>query len=224
MQNNKQGLQLLLSSSVLIITGVLMAQTAAYYSFAKVEKVPAARPLDQFPSQVGDWVKTQDGVVEQEVRDVLKADDLLNRFYTDKKSQVGANFFVAAFRTQRAGAAPHSPKNCLPGGGWMPVVDGRISIDVPGTAEPIVVNRYIVQQGDAKSMVLYWYQSRDRVVAGEIEAKLYTMADAIRYNRTDTALVRVVVALGSGDTTDREKAAINFVKTFFQPLKNYLPA
>jgi EpsI family protein len=224
MQSNKQGLQLLLSSSVLIITGVLMAQTAAYYSYAKDEKVPAVRPLDQFPNQVGTWVKTQDGVVEKEVRDVLKADDLLNRFYSDQDSRIGANLFVAAFRSQRAGAAPHSPKNCLPGSGWLPIIDGRLAIDIPGMSEPIVVNRYIVQQGDAKSMVLYWYQSRDRVVAGEIEAKLYTMADAIRYNRTDTALVRVVVSLGSGDTTKQETAAISFVKTFFKPLKNYLPA
>lgn len=224
MQNNKQSLQLLLSSTVLIITAVLAVQTIGYYSLTKNEKVPAARALDQFPSQVGDWIKVQDGVVETEVRDILKADDLLNRYYSDKQTHVGANLFVAAFRSQRAGAAPHSPKNCLPGAGWTQVVDGRIAVQIPGVAEPITVNRYIVQRGEQKSMVLYWYQSRDRVVAGEIEAKLYTMADAIRYNRTDTALVRVIVALGSGDTAAQENAAISFVKTVFLPLRGYLPA
>lgn len=224
MQNNKQSLQLLLSPVVLVITVVLACQTVAYYSLAKSERVPAARPLEQFPAEIGNWVKVQDGVVESEVRDVLKADDLLNRFYGDKTTNVGANLFVAAFRSQRAGAAPHSPKNCLPGAGWTQISDSRLAVEIPGLAQPITVNRYIIQHGEQKSMVLYWYQSRDRVVAGELEAKLYTMVDAIRYNRTDTALVRVIVSLGSDDSSIQENAAIDFVKAFFQPLKGYLPA
>jgi len=223
MQNNNP-LRLLFSSGVLLITGVLVAQTGAYHTMTKSEKVPAVRPLEQFPNQVGNWVKMQDGVVEQEVRDVLKADDLLNRTYRDRLTGIGANLFVAAFRSQRTGAVPHSPKNCLPGSGWIQIASDQMNIDIPGNAAPIEVNRYIVQHGDSKSMVLYWYQSRDRVVAGEIQAKLYTMADAIRYNRTDTALVRVVVALGVGDTNVQEKAAVDFVKAFFTPLKGYLPA
>ena len=72
------------------------------------------------------------------------------------------------------------------------------SIDVGG-ARPIVVNRYVVQHGEDRSLSLYWYQSRDRVVASEYTAKFWVMADAIRLNRTDTALVRVMIPIVNGD-------------------------
>ena len=117
---------------------------------------------------------------------------------------------------------PHSPKNCLPGAGWTQLSSDDSSIDV-GRPQPIVVNRYVVQHGDERSVVLYWYQSRERVVASEYTAKFWVMADAIRLNRTDTALVRVVVAMGSGDTDEATRTAVNFVQSFFGPLHQVLP-
>ena len=74
----------------------------------------------------------------------------------------------------------------------MPLSSGEIAIDV-GRAAPITVNRYMIAYGSQRQLVLYWYQSRDRAVASEYKAKFWVMADAIRLNRTDTALVRVVV-------------------------------
>ena len=145
---------------------------------------------------VGPWQLQEEGVIDQDTRDVLKADDLLNRVYADPSSNQAANLFIAAFRSQRNGKAPHSPKNCLPGNGWTPLNEREIRIDV-GAAAPIPVNEYVVQHGEARSVVLYWYQSRDRAVANEYKAKFWVIADAIRYNRTDTALIRV-------DRSDRQ--------------------
>src|SRR5206468_854674 len=154
---------------------------------------------------LGSWNLAQTGVIEQEVLDVLKADDILNREYCNAanpdctKTGIGlASFFVASFRTQRNGKAPHSPKNCLPGSGWVPLSSGEIAIDV-GRGAPINVNRYVVASGSNRQLVLYWYQSRDRAVANEYKAKFWVMADAIRLNRTDTALVRVVVPVLNRD-------------------------
>jgi EpsI family protein len=73
-------------------------------------------------------------------------------------------------------------------------------------------------------VVLYWYQSRNRVVASEYSAKIYTVADAVRFNRTDTALVRVVVAVNNGNTEGAVQTATSFVQAFFEPLKQYLPS
>jgi EpsI family protein len=212
------------STTILMIAGVLAAQMALYAYYTKAEKVPVTRPLEQFPSQLGSWTKTQDGVVEQEVQDILKADDLLNRFYGDTKSGQSANLFVASFRSQRTGAAPHSPKNCLPGSGWTPIVSDRVMVKLNERPEPIEVNRYIVQRGEAKSLVIYWYQSRERAVAGEVEAKLFTMWDAIKDNRTDTALVRVVMGLPNDESTaEAMRKAEDFIRAFYGPLRQYLP-
>ena len=225
MQEHKQNKSPLLNSTVLILSAVIAIQTLAYFTFTKSEKVAAGRPLVELPQKLGVWEKTQEGVVDAETQAVLKADDTLNRSYGNNSLGVGANLFVAAFRSQRTGAAPHSPKNCLPGSGWTPVVNDHIMVALPGRPEPIEVNRYIIQRGDTKSLVLYWYQSRDRAVASEYKAKLYTMLDAVKDNRTDTALVRVVIGLGSGDSNEKAQAAAeDFIRSFYAPLRQFLPS
>lgn len=225
MQEFKQNKTPFLNSTLLILSAVIGLQTLAYFSFTKSEKVAAGRPLVELPQTLGVWQKTQEGVVDAETQAVLRADDTLNRSYGNSSLGVGANLFVAAFRSQRTGAAPHSPKNCLPGAGWTPVVNDQIMVALPGRTEPIEVNRYIIQRGDTKSLVLYWYQSRDRTVAREYKAKLYTMLDAIKDNRTDTALVRVVIGLGGNDSNEKAQAAAeDFIRSFYAPLRQFLPS
>jgi EpsI family protein len=91
-------------------------------------------------------------------------------------------------------------------------------------AEPIQVHEYVVAKGESQSLVLYWYQTQKRVIASEYRAKFWTMADAIRYNRTDTALVRVVVPIGGQGEAAAEQTAVDFVHAFFNPLRQYLPS
>jgi EpsI family protein len=212
-------------TTILILTVVLAGQALAYHTFTKSEKVAAARPLIQMPDQLSSWGKIQEGFVDAETQAVLKADDTLNRQYANSSLGVSANLFVAAFRSQRHGAAPHSPKNCLPGSGWTPLVNDHIFVSLPNRPEPIEVNRYIIQRADSKSLVLYWYQSRDRVVASEYKAKLYTMVDAVKDNRTDTALVRVIISLNSTDSNEKAQAAAeDFIRSFYAPLRVFLPS
>lgn len=205
------------------MTLLLVAQAALLYSSIRPEAVPPAPPLAMMPKSLGSWNLAQEGVVEPEIQEVLKADDLLNRIYVDTGGHAGANLFIAAFRSQRDGKAPHSPKNCLPGSGWTPMNSSDLSIDV-GQGAPIVVNRYIVAHGDDRELVLYWYQSRDRVVANEYKAKFWVMADAIRLNRTDTALVRVVVPIVERDEDRATQSAVRFVQSFYGTLRQFLPS
>jgi len=170
---------------------------------------------------LGQWSFAEEGFVDKETMDVLQADDTMIRTYVKGNAQ--ANLFVAGFRSQRTGKAPHSPKNCLPGSGWTPLDDREISVDV-NRGQPIHVNRYIIAHGDYRSLVLYWYQSRDRAVAGEFKAKFWVMADALRYNRTDTALVRVIIPIIDRNETVAEQQATDFVKSFYSTLLEYLPA
>jgi EpsI family protein len=212
------------STPARVLTVVLLAQLAGLFAISRQEKVPLERPLSEFPSQLGAWQMVEEGTVEKEVMDILRADDVLTRTYFDAPRGRAANLFVAYFKSQRAGQAPHSPKNCLPGAGWTPSRSDVRTISIPGRAEPIQVNRYIVSRGDDKSVVLYWYQSRDRVIASEYRAKLYLVADAIRSNRTDTALVRVVVPVFRDDPTLATQTAEQFVQAFFATLRQYLPS
>ena len=223
-------LKFLNSPAARVVTLLLLVQAALLYSAIRPEVIPPSRPLENMPTTLGSWHLVQTGVIDQETLDVLKADDILNGVYCSsaspdcaKSGQGSAGLFVAAFRTQRTGKAPHSPRNCLPGAGWVKISSGEIPIDV-GSGSPISVNRYVVAFGSERDMVLYWYQSRDRVVADEYKAKFWVMADAIRLNRTDTALVRVTVPVANRDEAQAQATAIDFVKSFYSTLLNYLPA
>ncbi len=222
MQTNDQGF--LKSRQAKILSAILISQALLFYGMSRAEANPESRPLNDLSEQLGSWRMSKQGVIDDETREVLKADELLNRGYVNMALRVEANLFVAYFKTQRTGQTPHSPKNCLPGNGWTQTLSDTINVTVPGRAEPIEVNRYLVSKGENKSIVVYWYQSRDRVVASEYRARFYTAADAIRFNRTDTALVRVVVPVVDGDDKRATAAAIDFVKDFFVPLRQHFPA
>ena len=212
------------SKTVGILSLVLLAQAGVFYGFQRNENVPVRRPLSEFSLEGTDWRTVQDVQLDQETLDVLKADDILSRIYQNKIDGQAANLFVAYFETQRTGKAPHSPKNCLPGAGWVQEQSGTVELQVAGEPAPIRMNRYIVARGQNQSVVLYWYQARNRTIASEYAAKIFTVADAIRYNRSDTALVRVVVGVDGRGPDHAIQTALGFVKSFFEPLKQYLPA
>jgi EpsI family protein len=209
----------------IVLSLALIAQAVTLLGFSRSEVAPALRPLKSSPVFYGAWEMTVESDIEKEVLDVLRADDTLSRVYRRNDTGRVAGLFVAYFKTQRTGQAPHSPKNCLPGSGWVPTVSDTLTIDrVPGTAAPITVNRYIVSRGDEKSLVLYWYQTPTRVIASEYSAKFYLVVDSIRYHRSDTALVRVIVPVtGDGEAAANE-AAMEFVRSFFTPLREFLPS
>ncbi len=218
-------LDFLKSPRALVLTILLVAQAAFLYGFSRKEVTPPSPPLASMPAAMpGNWNLVQEGVVEPEVLQVLKADDVLNRSYASASSTLPVHLFIAAFRSQRTGQAPHSPKNCLPGAGWVPAVSDIINVKVPGREEPIEVNRFVVQKGDNASVVLYWYQSRDRAVASEFKAKYYVVRDALRDNRTDTALIRIVVPVEAKKIKEAQAVAEGFIQSSFGTIRSFLPS
>jgi EpsI family protein len=217
-------MRFLASKAAIGLTVVLLAQGTLYYATAsRSERVSPVAPLQFFPEAIGPWRMYQDAPIEREVQDVLKADDTLNRVYVDPSSGAKALLFIAYFKTQRASAAPHSPKNCLPGAGWEPVeTPGAIPIAVAGRPNPMVVNRYVVAKGDQRSVVIYWYQTHGRIIASEYSAKLWLIADAIHYRRSDTALIKVVVP-AAGDSESAVRTATEFVQAAYPVLAVQFP-
>jgi len=216
-------LSFLASRPVRIASLLLAVEVVLFYGMPTSEKVPLNRPLKDFPSVLNGWRMTQEIFIEEEVQEVLKADDTLDRFYSDSTGGRNVNLFVVFFKSQRAGVSPHSPKVCLPGAGWVPQESKIISIVVPGHLEPIRVNRYVVARENQKSLVFYWYQSHGRVVANEYAAKLYLMLDSIRRRRSDTSMIRVMVPIGEEGEATAEQTAAQFIRDSFHPLQQYLP-
>ena len=205
----------------IIVTFLLAVQAFGRFAIdRRTDNAPTALALKDFPNKIGGWETRKDYPMEDEVQKVLKATDYLVRDYAKDNSL--ANLYIAYFKSQQSGVAPHSPKNCLPGNGWVEESSDRINVEVPGFP-PVEANRYTVQKGDVRSVVLYWYQSRQRTIASEYKAKLFVVADAIRLNRTDTSLVRVITQVVGGNTERAYDDALQFTRDVYPVLMKQLP-
>jgi EpsI family protein len=206
----------------LLVPLLLATQAIAVPWIAGSERVPAAPDLLQFPSRFGDFRELYNQTIEPDVLAQLGADRTLNRTYTARVNDVPVSLFVAWFRTQRGGTSqPHSPKVCLPGAGWIPQETGEIELATAAGA--IRVNRYVVAKGGARAVVLYWYQTPRRVIAGEWAAKFWLAADALRDRRTDTALVRILAWEGAGSDDPSDRAVTAFAREAYPIIWRHLP-
>jgi EpsI family protein len=187
------------------------------------EEIPKGPPLKSFPQQLGAWTAT-DLTIDQETLDVLGPGDfLLRRYSSQADADPTVTLYIAYFPSQRAGDTIHSPKNCLPGAGWLPAESERIAFSVPSHV-PFPVNRYVITKGDSRLLVLYWYWAHDRGVASEYWAKYYLIKDSIRMNRSDGALVRIMTAMNPGETSEAAQQRIMPFSNLVVPLLNdYIP-
>jgi EpsI family protein len=208
-----------------IVTVIFLLQWFALLSFSREEITPQVPAMRLFPHELGSWRLARETVIESEALSILQPDDYIVREYHEGESGRLANLFVAYFGTQRTERMPHSPKNCLPGSGWVPSGYSTVAVHLPQTASPVTVNRYLVQKEDQRALVLYWYQTWSRGIANEYAARLYLALDSIRYNRTDTALVRIMLPLPDGvAATEYESTALDFMKSVYPRLALWFPA
>ncbi len=204
------------------LSAVLILQAIGFYALPSGRDVVLRQPLEALPAQMGDWTMVRETPMDPEVNKVLRADATLNRDYVSSSRQAAANLFVAFFESQRQGQTPHSPQHCMPGAGWAPESLGSVDFTLRGRTYRI--NRYVLAKGGEKNVVLYWYASNGRVIASEYAAKLYLVADAIRYNRTDAALIRTIVRVPeNGSVEAATEVGTNFIRAYFEPLQQCLP-
>lgn len=205
---------------------VMLGTTTVVLANARRSETTVTRTsFATFPMSIGAWRANVDPPLEDSILKVLGVDDYLSRIYYRPGAAVG--LFMGYYASQRQGDTIHSPLNCLPGAGWEPVSQGRLTIaNADGAGRDITVNRYIVKKGLDRQLVLYWYQSHGRVVASEYWSRAFLINDAIRLNRTDGSLVRVIAPIplnAEDDGAAAEKLAEEFVRVIFPLLPTYLP-
>jgi EpsI family protein len=202
---------------VLILGAGVLVNAWSYLGEARVER----KELKDFPQSIGAWQKTgNDQILDDETLKVLRASDYLLRDFRLADGRV-ANLYVGYYASQRTGATYHSPLNCLPGSGWTLSEPGKVTIALPDGSS-FVANKYVIQNGDYKSMMIYWYQGRGRNVASEYWGKVYTVFDSVRLRRSDGAMVRVTVPIGASEAA-AEQTAVEFASSASKVLPEYVP-
>jgi len=201
---------------VLVVTSILTM------SLGQREAITFERKtFDIFPMQIGEW-QGQREKIDDAALDLLHLDDyLMTNFKNDSTGDV-VNFYVAFYEAQEAGGAAHSPKTCLPGGGWRIVSNAEVQLE--GTSLSSPVNRFVISQGEHKQVVYYWFQQRGKTIASEYAVKWHMLVDSIKDNRTDGALVRFTTLLGPyEEIADADKTLLEFVQQVTPMLNEYIP-
>jgi len=203
----------------------LAAQVLVVHRAVSGEHPPLPPVRAHFPAAVGQWRLFRQDPLDAAIARRLSAgcsDCLVSQTYIETPTNSFASLLVAWFPTQREGLRqPPSPKICLPSSGWTPRVADELAVDTAAGA--ITVNRYIVDRGQRRAVVLYWYQTPRRVIASEWASKFWLAADALRDKRTDTALVRVITWPTDGGDEAATAVAAGFARNLYPLLRAYLP-
>ncbi len=201
------------------------------------DSVPPSTPLNQLPYSIGRWTGT-DVTIPSDALTLLGQGEFVNRIYTVNQapsnsprledstpiSPDAVGLLIAYFPTQRTGQSIHSPQNCLPGAGWTFVSTGTTDIPLPNR-KPARVGEYLIANANSRAEVLYWYQTRGNIIANDYRAKLSMLASSIRYNRTDAALVRIVVPMVKGESRQAARQrALAFATATIPLLPTYIPS
>ena len=202
----------------LLVAGGLVINLWERAGEARVER----SALAEFPSALGEWRQSRADVrFDPATESVLRADDYLLRDYRRAEGP-SASLYVGYYRTQRTGATYHSPLNCLPGSGWTLAQPATAEVKPADGSPPFEANRYIIQNGSDRQLLVYWYEGRGRAVASEYWDKVYTVLDSVRRRRSDGAMVRVMVPVRRSEQEALE-AATSLAAAAAPELSRFVP-
>lgn len=184
----------------------------------RAEIIPDRKAFDSYPLIIGEWQGRRD-TIEKKYLDELKLNDYIIADYRNGSNE-NVNLYLAYYNSQRSGAAAHSPKSCIPGGGWR--IKSHSVIDSVSLGKS--VNRLLIQKGDYGQLVYYWFDQRGRNITNEYMVKWYLFWDSMTLGRTDGALVRLTTTVQPGDDVkEADIRLVRFAKLIVPNLENYIP-
>jgi len=206
---------------IIVVIILLLAATVNYY-FSKPDISLPRKSLSEFPKELGDWTAISEQKMDSGSMNILQVDDYFMRNYRNSKGEI-IGLYIGYYKSQREGKGIHSPRQCLPGSGWVPVNIAIYNFKIPGhNLGHAEINKYSMGKGLDRQLYLFWYQGRGRVYASEYWNKIYLIWDGLTKKRTDGALIRVNNPV-TGNIDNALKTQSEFIKLFFPLLKEYIP-
>jgi EpsI family protein len=202
---------------------ILAIQAAASYWLHREPYLPSPPPLAALPLRLGDWTQSRDSSVEPDALVMLGPDDALVREYQLGGGRETASVFVAYYKTQLRSRNAHDPKVCLPGSGWNPTLSRVIEVPAAPHARSFPVNYYrIVREGN-QAVVLYWFQTYNGVYTFEQQLRAHRLIDAVIDNRSDMALVRIIIPIGEAGVQTAGARATDLAQFLYAQMLSYFP-
>ncbi len=222
-ENKNTGLKRQLLQPIFLACVVMLILTSSLSQGIEFrQKIPISRSLGKFPMQIREWQGVREDM-EQRFLDVLKLSDYIIVNYRNDHGKT-INFYVAYYQDQRKGEAIHSPETCLPGSGWEFKEAGHVWIPGNGGKRSIRVNRALMEKGNARQLVYYWFPQRGRILTTLYQLKVYTFWDSLTRKRTDGALVRVITDVGKEESMSGTEARLEgFIGEVIPILDEHIP-
>jgi exosortase D (VPLPA-CTERM-specific) len=208
---------------LLACSGLLVAAALAFGPLTEREQIIPERPgLVTFPMYVDGWVGQPIPIADPSVLNLLGASDYLLADFSRVPSTPGVNLWIAYYDNQLGNAAIHSPKDCLPGGGWEYVSLETIKAPVTtADGRSFMLNRGVIAKGLEQMVIYYWLEIRGRQLTNDTMLKLYNLWDSYSLGRSDGALVRLMTPVLPGETPaaadERLGAFLEQAYPFLQP-------
>jgi len=185
-------------------------------------RTPIKQSLAKFPTILGDWQAVSSRESSQAVVKMLGVDDYIEYNYVAPVLP-SLNFYAAFYESVGTGGGYHSPKNCIPGGGWGIDAVKTVEIVSTGRQQPVRVAEMIIRNRNEYQVVMYWYQNRGRIIHSEYWEKVYQVLDAIVLKRRDGTFVRLMAPAPNGDIQQAERTLQQFAGLVLAELDNFLP-
>jgi exosortase D (VPLPA-CTERM-specific) len=212
----------------ILLALVLILSTSGFISLlGRVPPVPLKKSLNEFPLVIGDWIGEMDSMNAKMWEQVGGQSYVMVNYLGKDDRTIG--FYTAYYEYQRkAGDFIHSPKLCLPGAGWYiqksKVRKLNLQQAVNGVGNTLKFNEIVVVKNDAKQLVYYWYQGRDRNFTNEYTAKFFLVLDGMFRRRTDGALVRLVMPICESNTVEDTRETLDtFALMVTKELSDHFP-
>lgn len=190
---------------------------------SEVALVSIKKALALFPHQVGGYHLSKSFQSSADMLELLGVDDYLQYNYiNDSNDRV--NLYVGYYKAVGVSGGYHSPKNCLPGGGWGidEVKNVVLQAGINGEKEAIV-SQMLIRNGAEYQVVVYWYQNRGRIIASEYWEKIYLVLDAMLMQRRDGTFVRIMAAVPEKQIAATEAKLKKFAEQAMPLLEDHLP-
>lgn len=205
-----------------IVSVLLMGLVLSHLIVKREPIIPARVDFSEFPLEIGEW-KGQRDSIEQMYLARLHLTDYVMVNYMRQKVGGPVNFYTAYYESQSAGEAAHSPRSCIPGGGWKIESLSRVQFNT-GETSGHKVNRVEIAMGENRQLVYYWFQQRGRIINSEYLMKWYLFWDALLRNRSDGALVRLTTPLPPQESWEDGDTRLNdFGTQLGDRLESYVP-
>lgn len=199
---------------------VLLTGAGLFINFHKDLEVPLARPFAEFPAVHKGWRMAAQSNFSDDVLNLLRPTEYLSRRYV-RSDGASVDMYLSFFDGSPEGGRIHSPKNCLPGGGWSELSSERIEMSIDGEAVNLV--RAVYGSGESKEVLYYWFDMRGQTISDEFSLKFAEITGSMFHRRRDQSFIRISVQ-GRDDEGITHKWIEDFLIDFYPVIREYLPS